>query len=229
MESLTKRDYITLQTTALFRNLSQSETGALAAALGLTVRDWPAGAYILQQGEENDSVLIVLGGRLCGERLTRDGRAVTVNEMERGDLFGDVLSGAREKSPVAVRCVRAARTASFPMEALLRATPGLESARTTALRGFINEIGAKYFALNRRVRLLLASGLREKIVLYLLEMDKGGRPVIIPHNREEQARWLGCDRSALSRELSRMQAQGLLRYEREKFWFDAQTLRELCT
>ena len=227
MNTLTKRDYITLHGTALFRELAQQEMQALVAALGLTVRDWPAGAYLLQQGEENDNVLVVLSGRLCGERSTREGRTVTVNEMERGDLFGDVLSGAREKSPVAVRCEQAARTASFPMEALLRAAPGLEGARTTALRGLINEIGAKYFALNRRVRLLLASGLREKVALYLLEQDKGERPVVIPHNREEQARWLGCDRSALSRELGRMQQEGLLRYERNRFWFEAKKLRQL--
>ena len=44
-----------------------------------------------------------------------------------------------------------------------------------------------------------------------------GKAFTVPLSREEMALYLGCDRSALSRELARMKADGLIDYIRNSF------------
>ncbi|HML49612.1 MAG TPA: helix-turn-helix domain-containing protein, partial [Clostridia bacterium] len=60
---------------------------------------------------------------------------------------------------------------------------------------------------------------RDKLLSYLsaLAEEAGRNEVTPPFNRQELADYLAVDRSALSRELSRMQAEGLLRYDKNTF------------
>ena len=60
---------------------------------------------------------------------------------------------------------------------------------------------------------------REKLLSYLSEqaMAKGGRDFDIPHNRQELAEYLCVDRSAMSSELSKMRAEGILDFQKNHF------------
>ena len=64
----------------------------------------------------------------------------------------------------------------------------------------------------RRVDLLVLKSLRAKVCAYLLsESERAGSLTFsIPFSRIQLADYLNCDRSALSRELSQMQRDGLL-------------------
>ena len=48
-------------------------------------------------------------------------------------------------------------------------------------------------------------------------MAKGGRDFDIPHNRQELAEYLCVDRSAMSSELSKMRAEGILDFQKNHF------------
>lgn len=60
---------------------------------------------------------------------------------------------------------------------------------------------------------------REKLLSYLSEqaMAKGGRDFDIPHNRQELAEYLCVDRSAMSSELGKMRAEGILDFQKNHF------------
>lgn len=67
----------------------------------------------------------------------------------------------------------------------------------------------KYFALDRRVGLLLEKRLRARLVQYLrtelVPCADGAR--VCPFSRTRLAEYLGCDRTALAREITRMEAR----------------------
>ena len=71
--------------------------------------------------------------------------------------------------------------------------------------------------LNQKVRILSQKSLRDRILIYLgtLPKDKNGF-VKIPFTQTALAEYLGVNRSALSRELGRMQNEGLLIVDKEK-------------
>ena len=97
-----------------------------------------------------------------------------------------------------------------PYEKLL--LPGADPARQRVLQNLVRTISDKYFLLSRRVDLLVLKSLRAKVCAYLLnESERAGSLTFsIPFSRVQLADYLNCDRSALSRELSLMQKDGLL-------------------
>jgi len=76
----------------------------------------------------------------------------------------------------------------------------------------VRTISDKYFLLSRRVDLLVMKTLRAKVCAYPLSEaeQQGSMTFTIPFSRIQLADYLNCDRSALSRELSLMQRDGLL-------------------
>lgn len=71
----------------------------------------------------------------------------------------------------------------------------------------------------KKVDILSASSLREKILLYLSYEATyfGSMTFDIPFNRQEFADYLYIDRSSLSRELGRLKAEGVIDFERNHF------------
>ena len=105
----------------------------------------------------------------------------------------------------------------MPYEKLL--LPGADPARQRVLQNLVRTISDKYFLLSRRVDLLLLKSLRAKVCAYLLSEVEVHHSLTftIPYSRIQLADYLNCDRSALSRELSRMQHDGLIETWRSSF------------
>lgn len=71
----------------------------------------------------------------------------------------------------------------------------------------------------KRLDTLANRSMRDKVLSYLQEQAQGsvGKAFRIPYNRQELADYLYIERSALSRELSRMQHEGIISYEKNDF------------
>ena len=125
-------------------------------------------------------------------------------------MFGDVLGGSSRTSPVTVVASAPCEVLLIPYEQLLLSDGS--PAHQLALRNLVRTISDKYFSLSRRVDLLVLKSLRAKVCAYLLsESERAGSLTFsIPFSRIQLADYLNCDRSALSRELSQMQRDGLL-------------------
>ena len=130
--------------------------------------------------------------------------------VEPGGVFGDVLGGSSLASPVTVLAASPCEVLLIPYEKLLQSDGS--PAHQQVLQNLVRTISDKYFLLSRRVDLLVMKSLRAKVCAYLLsESERSGSLTFsIPFSRIQLADYLNCDRSALSRELSLMQKDGLL-------------------
>lgn len=199
-----------LCSTSLFNGLTPEELQTLLAQLGAVMRSYGKGEALVLAGEPNRRVGIVLSGELEAYRPGPQGARIPITRMEPGGVFGDVLSGSSLASPVTVM-------ASVPCEVLLISYERLllsdgSPAHQQTLRNLVRTISDKYFSLSRRIDLLVLKSLRAKVCAYLLsEAERAGSLTFsIPFSRIQLADYLNCDRSALSRELSQMQRDGLL-------------------
>ena len=84
---------------------------------------------------------------------------------------------------------------------------------------FITLVTGRALAMNDRIQILSKRGLRDKLMVFFSQCahQYGGGTFTLPLSRVDMASYLGTDRSALSRELSRMQAEGILEYHRNRF------------
>ena len=83
----------------------------------------------------------------------------------------------------------------------------------------VRSIGDKNVQLMEKIEVLSRKTLRDKILTCLRQQarQQGSRRFTLPFGRQELADYLCADRSALSRELGRMQAEGLLSFQKNTF------------
>jgi len=77
----------------------------------------------------------------------------------------------------------------------------------------------KTLSMNDRIQILTKPNIRQKIITFLSQYSNriGGKTFSIPFDRETLALYLGVNRSALSRELSAMQNDGIIEFYKNTF------------
>ena len=80
--------------------------------------------------------------------------------------------------------------------------------------------------LTKKMDIITPKSLRERVMVYLSQesVKQGSRTITVPFNRQQMADYLSVDRSALSAELSRMQRDGVISYDKNRF-----TIQSLST
>ena len=201
-----------LEQTSLFRGIPRGNLEELFRCFRPALRSYARGELVLLAGYDNRDIGVVLSGRLEALKTTPGGNQVVMAVQEAGDIFGDVLSGSHVKSPVTVRAQTDARVLFIAYDRVISPCGQGHAAHGQLLRNLVGAISDKYFALNRRVDLLILRSQRQRIALFLLDAARqaGKDTFLLPYDREGLAAYLNCNRAALSRELSRMAAEGLL-------------------
>ena len=87
------------------------------------------------------------------------------------------------------------------------------------IRNLLTLCAGKNLQLSRRVLHTGPKSIRKRLLSYFSECIKrtGSYEFDIPYNRQQLADYLNVERSALSNELSLMQRDGLIRYEKNHF------------
>ena len=214
---ISSHDLQILSSTSLFAGFSEDALRALCAALRPSVAELPRGRVLWRMGEQVTQAGIVLSGRVEAWHYTAAGQADLAAVHGAGGVFGDVLMSAQTVgSPVELRTARPSKILFLSLDALLRccAEDG-GSDCTRLLSNLLEEISEKYWALQRHIRLLSIPDGRTRLEAYLRqEAGKTGEIVCAGMTREQMARYLGMNRSALSRLLGTMQREGRLELRR---------------
>ena len=206
----------------LFRGMSPEDILKMCSCLGCTVAEYRAETPIWLAGYPVERAGIVLEGRVRAEYTTYGGQQVVVAQQTAGRLFGDVLmSSENGESPVDILAAEDSVILFVPFARIMAACPqgNCCQCHDTLRTNLLREISAKFWALQKKIRYLSAESLRGKIALYLLDNTDGGRVPLFDSrcSRDELASLLGVNRSALSRELGRLQQEGVISFFRSSF------------
>ena len=223
--------YPLLRETSLLRLMRDDELDLLMSCFAPRVRRYQKGELLLLAGYETRETGILLEGQILALKNTPDGASVAITQMGPGGLFGDVLSGSSQRSPVSIMAQTACLALYLPYDKIIQPCAQLHDSHLQLLKNLVQTISNKYFALDRRVELLICKSLRTRISIWLLEQAEqaGSDTFAVPLTRAGLAEYLNCDRSALSRELGRMQREGLIETFRGSFKIlDKDRLRAQC-
>ena len=201
----------------IFQKLNKETLLSVFRSIGATERSFENGEVILRQDEPNRKVCFLANGKAHAIRVGIDGRVEDYTVLSENRFFGDVLAISENfESPVTIIADTKSTVFSFPYDALLHSED--ENAKWL-LHYLLSSVAERFFGLQRRVFYLTRPTLREKIISYLSDEQKvaGKADFDIPFDRDGLAAYLCCDRSALSRELSLMQKDGLIAYKKAHF------------
>lgn len=209
-----------LKNIPLFDGMSPLEIEEQALALRGQRSTHSKGDVLLREGEKINRCGIVLEGRLQGQRIQEDGSLSVVSTLERGMLFGDVLMFSDRPSPVTL-------TAVTPCRVLWLGPFDLSHAAPKLTENLFRTIAKEYWVLHEKIRYCSILSLRKRIFTYLSDRQKTlGTEFTLPFDRNGMAAYLNADRSALSRELSRMKGEGILDYHKNRFVLKKANLHE---
>jgi len=204
----------------LFKGFSIDEIHAMLSCMNVAVKNYDRKEHIWNVGDSVRSFAVVLSGKVVAENISRNGARSVIATHTAGSLLGDVLmSTADSKCPVDVVAEEKCRVLFLQYDAII-GDSDLEQKYSIKLRkNLLDEISRKFWQLRKKITYLSADSLRQKIAMKLYDEMKatGKTSFVISENREVLANTLGSNRSALSRELSRMKDEGLIDYYKSSF------------
>lgn len=202
---------------ALFQGLSVQETREALALLSGQEKSYVRGEVVKGALSPLRAFGLVLSGQLHVTMQDIDGREMLFTPVEPGSTFGEALCYLRESAPLIITAQTDSRVLWLRCDALRGAAQSpLQfqlQARFTAM------LARRTLRMNDRIQILSRGSLREKLNAFFAECarDAGGPVFDLPFDRAGMAAYLGADRSALSRELSHMAREGVVRYRKNHF------------
>ncbi len=217
---LSAEEWNVLRQTKLFAGIEENRLEDMLSCLNAYRKDFSAGTLVVREGEQVSDVGLVLSGHARSLKLSDTGEPLIISLLERGSFLGVLLAASRDrKSPVAVQAQEPLSVLFFPAERLIFPCEKACGDHAQLLRSFLDCVAEKSLTLNDRIDCLIRRSVREKVTAYLsrLSAERSAREFTIPLDRNALANYLNVERSALSRELSRMRADGLIEYRKNYF------------
>jgi len=205
------------------------------------VVDYKKNEIIIEAGVPTENFGILLEGSAQSIKWDASGRQVIITLIGQGGAIGVLLAASGgQVSPLAVQATSDAKVLMLSFSRLLVSCEKKCPHHDELLRSYIALLAAKGLELHERINCLLEPTVREKILTYLRKAARdadvdsstaisvassseandlcgNNRTFILPINRNIMAEYLNVERSALSRELSRMKRDGLIDYHKNTF------------
>lgn len=218
--------YEPIPESALFHGISREEAAQILGCLFAVKRQFKKGDIIFHSGEPAKNMGFVVNGSV---EIIRDdlwGNRQVLGTAGAGELFGE--SYACMPDVVFMVTAQAAENCEVLFlevgKLLTVCSPACEF-HSRLIHNLLYIIAEKNLRLTRKIDHMGQRNIREKVMAYLsfqAEQQKA-RSFSIPFNRQQLADYLAVDRSALSAELSRMQRDGIIRYEKNYFTIEGDT------
>ena len=204
----------------IFNGVESKDREALLSCLKIYSRAYRKGEYIRLEHDNIQDVGIVLKGTVHMLKEDVWGHQTLLAYMGPGELFGETFALLREQaSNVSFLAAAETKVLFLPADRVLNPCKNHCPFHETLSRNFLLLLGKKNLRLMEKIEISSKSSLREKILAYLsIQAQKQGSKYIkIPLNRTEMASYLHANRSAMTRELADMQAEGLIEFDRNTF------------
>ena len=215
---ITNQEYLySIRKCYLFDGIKDEQLTEAIKLLNGRIRKVEKDDFIVQLGGVLRNAGMLLKGKIESSFQNENYDQITMHTFGGGYLFGEaIVINSAKNSPVQVRAVEDSIVLFIDLSAIYQSEIA-STLRMILAENLIKSLARKNLILNQKVRILSQKSLRDRILIYLgtLPKDKNGF-VKIPFTQTALAEHLGVNRSALSRELGRMQNEGLLIVDKEK-------------
>lgn len=208
-----------LKSTAIFADISEEEIENEILPRGRII-DVPKGNYLINFQERFDYFGMIIKGRLNIMYIYGNGHYGITGVLEDASLFGVELICSKSRiSPYYAVAMQQTQVISFPAELIMSSGVLPEDIRIRILQSTLAYVADENMRKEYRLAILFQKGLRERIMTYLT-MQANKRKTnnfTIPFTRDEMASFLCVNRTRLSHELSLMEKEGIIKFNRNNF------------
>ena len=206
--------------TMLFQGIREHEIEAMLTCLSAEERTYGKDAYIYRDGDVTGRLGVVMEGAV---NIIKDdvwGNRKIIENIGGGQIFGETYACLKgEPLMVDVQASERSRILFMDVNRILTTCSSSCDFHNRLIRSLMYVLAGKNLMLTKKMDIITPKSLRERVMVYLSQesVKQGCRTVTVPFNRQQMADYLSVDRSALSAELSRMQRDGVISYEKNRF------------
>lgn len=202
-----------LQKSLLFQLLTPLEIKEIINEVRTKVVSYQTDAVIAGEGENCDSLGILLKGKIEIQKIYSSGKTVTIAQFHEGNIFGEAIIFSKHhfypgtiisRTPAKILFLHKATVISLCQKYPL------------ILESFMQLLSERILMLNHKIKELSLGTIRQKISHFLLEEYKkqNKQTIKLPFSKEILAEHMGIQRPSLSRELINMREEGLIDFQK---------------
>lgn len=204
----------------LFHGIEREHLAPMLNCIGYYIKAYQKNETISLEKEHIRHIGIILSGSVDMIKEDLWGNKTIVTRMHSRDLFGETFAcGSNPLSVVSYTVSQTAQILFLPFKKVMHTCTNTCFFHHHLIENMVRLIADKNRDLMCKVEMISKKTLREKILAYLslqAQINKT-RYFEIPLGRVELADYLCADRSALTRELSKMKAEGLIDFDKNTF------------
>jgi CRP-like cAMP-binding protein len=202
----------------LFENVSNNQVLELLKCFGIKTKTFKKNSFILKIGSKINFLGVMLAGEAVISKADSLGKNVILETLKINDIFGhNIVCLGVNKSPVDVIAQSDCEILFLPFEKVVTPCSKLCSYHLQLIKNVMKMISKRNSLLTDKIDILGQKTTREKILAMLQSYKIDNQPFSIPFSREQMAKFLCVDRSAMSRELCKMRDEGLLKFHKNYF------------
>lgn len=201
-----------LRKNSLFQNMSEEEIRNILDLKSCVQETYEKDTIVIEEKEDCDTIGFVLEGNLTIQQYGLDGDALTINVFRHGDCFGaPLLFTDRAKYPFTL-VTSSKSTILFISFEQMRSM--LERSKTFNIN-YLTFLSNHIFVLKNKIKILAHHDVRSRLMIYLSrEIELAGNTTFkMRHKKIEISEIIKVARPSVSRELSNMERDELIRIE----------------
>ena len=209
-----------LKSSVVFRGMTDDELAAALAALKASEKDYVKDEVILHAGSTTDTMGLVLEGSVRIESNDMWGNRTILSHVGESQVFAETYSIVKD-SPLLVDAVA---NEDCRILMLRTGTMGVYTRDSSLWR---LKLISNILDISMRKNLMLSGrsfhtspkSIRGRVMAYLssIALQEGSDEFDIPFDRQQLADYLNVERTALSKELGKMQRDGLISTKKRHF------------
>ncbi len=193
----------------LFSGFKQTRLSELLERYRIPLQVYSADNLVMLRGDDVNSLLIVLNGRLRAQIQGLNGKNLRIEVLQAPTLVASgILFSKDNRLPVSLYAETDVEMLSIPKSAVL----ALCGESDDFMLGFFTEMGDKITFLAEKIRLFQFSTIKQKIAAYILGQtgERKLDTIKLVYGREVLAELMSVTRPALSREISALVHEGII-------------------
>ncbi len=197
----------------LFKGLKEKEILSILEKINYKIISYNKGDVIAIEGDECNSLGIILKGSIEVQKIFPSGQVTTINNFKDGNVFGESLVFTDKHTyPATISAMETSEIMFIEREDIIK----LAMLNKTILTNFVRLLSHRILMLNDRISNLSQDSIRKKIANFLLSEYRKQESYIIsiPYSRKKMAELLNVPRPSLSRELVKMQDDNLISFDK---------------
>lgn len=204
----------------LFRGIDPEDLGAMLKCMSAREIEPERGEFIMTTPGSDPLMGVVLAGEV--EMISEDyfGKKSLLTVLPVGSVFGESYSCVKARNrTIAYQASGKCRVLLLDYDRILHACKLVCRFHHRMIENMVELIAEKNLELIEKLEVTSRTSIREKLLTYLTRQAErtGSATFQVPMGRTELAEYLCTDRSAMTRELSRMREEGLIAFDKRTF------------